>query len=65
MARLRPGSHWSRLRRDCKPSWRVRAKFSAALGLQGGFTVKPFREDMVGDVHQLLLVLLGAVSLVC
>jgi len=41
-----------------------RTKFPFALGPKNGFTVTPFREAMVQNVRTVLLVLLGAVSLV-
>jgi predicted permease len=41
-----------------------RAKFPFALGPKNGFTLTPFREAMVQNVRTVLLVLLGAVSLV-
>ena len=41
-----------------------RAKFPNALGPKDGFTVKPIREALVGDVRPLLRILVGAVSLV-
>ncbi|MBV9742149.1 MAG: ABC transporter permease, partial [Acidobacteriia bacterium] len=41
-----------------------RRKFPNALGPKNGFTVKPFREAVVGDARTSLLVLLGAVTFV-
>jgi putative ABC transport system permease protein len=41
-----------------------RAKFPKELGPKEGFSVITFREALVGDIRPLLLVLLGAVSLV-
>ena len=41
-----------------------RARLPNALGPNDTFTVKVFREGMVGDVRPLLLILMGAVSLV-
>jgi predicted permease len=41
-----------------------RARFPTALGPKNGFTVAPYRDGLVQDVRTVLLVLLGAVSLV-
>jgi putative ABC transport system permease protein len=39
-------------------------KYPRALGPQNGFSVQPFREAFVGNVRQILFVLLGAVGFV-
>lgn len=65
VARVRPDSHSLRPRRDCRPlPTKNRAKYPNTIGERGGFTVRPLREVVVGDVRPLLLILLSAVSLV-
>jgi putative ABC transport system permease protein len=65
VARLKPGISLDQAKARLRASTReYRAKFPDDLGPQESFTAKHFREDMVGGDRPLLLVLLGAVSLV-
>ncbi|HEY6346464.1 MAG TPA: ABC transporter permease [Bryobacteraceae bacterium] len=63
--RLKPGVSLKQAQARLRASAsEYRAKFPEALGPKAGFTVTPFREAMVQNVRPVLLVLLGAVSLV-
>jgi putative ABC transport system permease protein len=65
VARLKPGVALGQAQARLQVSAQeYRAKFPNVLGPKAGFTVKPFREAIVGDVRSSLLVLLGAVSMV-
>jgi predicted permease len=65
MARLKPGVSLEEARSRLQASTgEYRAKFPGALGPHDGFSAKPLREAIVGDVRPLLLLLLGAVSFV-
>jgi predicted permease len=65
VARLRPGVSLEQAKARLQASAEeYRAKFPNALGPKESFTAKPFREGLVGRDRPLLLVLLGAVSLV-
>jgi predicted permease len=65
MARLNSGVSLERARAEIRVSINeYRGKFPGALGPKDGFTIKPLREDILGDTRQLVLVLLSAVSLV-
>jgi len=65
VARLKPGVTLDQARARLRVSTReYRTKFPTDLGPKESFTAKRFREDMVGGHRPLLLVLLGAVSLV-
>ena len=65
VARLKSGTTLDQARARLRASTReYRTKFPTDLGPKESFTAKRFREDMVGGHRPLLLVLLGAVSLV-
>lgn len=65
VARLRPGVTIAQAKARLQASTEeYRAKFPKELGPNDSFTVKGFREDMVGDVRPSLLILMGAVCLV-
>jgi putative ABC transport system permease protein len=65
MARLKPGVSLQQARERLRASTvAFRAKFPKALQPKEGFGAVTFRESLVGAVRPLLLVLLGAVSLV-
>jgi putative ABC transport system permease protein len=65
MGRLNPGVSLKQAQARLQASTAdYRAKFPTALGPKDGFTVTTFREAIVQDVRPVLLVLLGAVSLV-
>ena len=65
VARLKSGTTLDQARARLRVSTReYRTKFPTDLGPKESFTAKRFREDMVGGHRPLLLVLLGAVSLV-
>jgi putative ABC transport system permease protein len=65
VARLKPGvtlqQAQARLQASAKD---FRTRFPVALGPKDGFTATPYRDAMVQNVRPVLLVLLGAVSLV-
>jgi predicted permease len=65
MARLKPGVTLQQAKARLEVSTgEYRVRYPTALGPNDSFTVKAFREDMVGDVRPSLLILMGAVSLV-
>ena len=65
LARLRPGITLEQAKARLQASTGdYRVKYPNALGPDDSFTVKAFREDMVGEQRRLLLLLMGAVSLV-
>jgi putative ABC transport system permease protein len=65
VARLKPGITLEQARARLRVSAAdYRAQFPGALGANDSFTVKPFREDMVGQDRPLLLIFSSAVSLV-
>ena len=65
VGRLKPGVTLEQAQARLKASASdFRARFPIGLGPKDGFTVTPYREMMVQNVRPVLLVLLGAVSLV-
>jgi len=65
VARLKPGVTLIQAQARLQASAAdYRRKFPNTLGPKDGFTAKPYRENLVGDVRPLLLLLLGAVGLV-
>ena len=65
VARLKPGVTLIQAQARLQASAAdYRVRFPNELGPKDGFTAKLFREDLVGDVRPLLLILLGAVGLV-
>jgi putative ABC transport system permease protein len=64
-ARLKPGVTPQMADAELKlAADQFRSTYPGALGPQGGFSVKPLQEVMVGDTRLSLLVLLGAVTFV-
>jgi predicted permease len=65
VGRLKPGVNLKQAQARLQASvTEYRARFPTALGPKNGFTVAPYRDGLVQDVRTVLLVLLGAVSLV-
>ena len=65
MARLKPGVTLEQAKAQLRASTgEYRVKYPNAMDPGDTFTVKAFRDDMVGDQRALLLILMGAVSLV-
>jgi len=65
VGRLRPGVTLQQAQERLKASASdFRARFPTALGPKDGFTVASYRDAMVQNVRPVLLILLGAVSLV-
>jgi putative ABC transport system permease protein len=65
VARLKTGIELKQAQERLRASAaEYRAKFPDELGPKDGFSVKPYREVMVGNLRPLLLILMGAVSLV-
>jgi putative ABC transport system permease protein len=65
VGRLRPGVTLQQAQAQLQASAKdFRTRFPVGLGPKDGFTVTPYRDAMVQNVRPVLLVLLGAVSLV-
>jgi putative ABC transport system permease protein len=66
VARLNPGVTFQQAQAMIEASTaQYRAKFPNMLASKETFTLKHFRDDEIGDVHPLLLILLSAVSWSC